>query len=288
VSVLSPAPAPTRRATAQPALMGECSLNPPPVPVEYQLTQLSDEQHCKSVVNTFDSPWPVDGSQSRGGYATYWRGMGRWVVNIPDAIPSDLAAPMLCGGVTAFSPLTQHGAGPGKRIGIVGIGGLGHFGVMGAKALGCSEIVAISRTSTKKADAMKMGATGFIATDEDKDWATTHAGTLDLIVSTVSSPKMPLASYLNLLAYKGKFVQVGAPEDEVAGFNCFALIGKRASIWGSETGSAPEIQKMLDFFAEKGVKTWNVNRPMKEANDVIVDMDAGKARYRYVLCNGST
>lgn len=107
---------------------------------------------------------------------------------------------MLCGGITAFSPLMQHGAGPGKRVGIIGVGGLGHFGIMGAAALGCEKVVAISRHSTKKADALKMGATDFIATDEDKDWATgPHAGTLDIIVSTISSPKMPLPQYLNLL-----------------------------------------------------------------------------------------
>jgi D-arabinose 1-dehydrogenase-like Zn-dependent alcohol dehydrogenase len=110
------------------------------------------------------------------------------VIKIPDAIPSDEAAPMLCGGITAFSPLTQYGAGPGTRVGIIGLGGLGHFGVMGAKALGCTEIVAISRSSSKKEDALKMGATGFIATDEDRDWASKHAGTLDLIVSTGKCP----------------------------------------------------------------------------------------------------
>ena len=156
--------------------------------------------------------------------------MGRWVVHIPDAISSDVAAPMLCGGVTAFSPLTQHGAGPGKRVGIIGIGGLGHFGLLGAKALGCDKITAISRTSTKKEDAKKMGATDFIATEEESDWAEKHAGTLDLIVSTVSSPKMPLASYLGLLRYKGKFVQVGAPEDAVPGFNCKSPSSRTISI----------------------------------------------------------
>lgn len=244
-----------------------------------------DSQHCSHGVTTFDAPWPVDGSMSKGGYATYWRGMGRCVVQIPDALPSDVAAPMLCGGVTVYSPLTQHGAGPTKKVGIIGIGGLGHFGILSAKALGCAKIVAISRSSTKKEDALKMGATDFIATDEDKDWASKHAGSLDIIVSTVSSPKMPLGDYLSLLGYKGRFVQVGAPEDVVPGFNCFSLIAKRASMWGSMIGSPQEIQKMLEFFAEKGVKTWNVNRPMKDANKVIVDMDEGKARYRYVLEN---
>ncbi|TKX18957.1 NADP-dependent alcohol dehydrogenase-like protein 1 [Elsinoe australis] len=243
------------------------------------------ENYCSHGVNTFDSKWPVDGSTSKGGYATYWRGMGHLVLKIPDALPSDIAAPMLCGGITSYSPLTTHGAGPGKSVGIIGIGGLGHYGLLSAKALGCDKITAISRTATKKEDAMKMGATDFIATDEEKDWTTKHAGTLDIIVCTVSSPKMPLQEYLTLLKYKGRFVQVGAPEDKMPGFNMFSLIPKQASIWGSMIGAPGEIQKMLEFFAEKKVHTWNNNVPMKDANKAIVDMDNGKARYRYVLCN---
>ncbi|EXJ77783.1 hypothetical protein A1O3_10012 [Capronia epimyces CBS 606.96] len=242
------------------------------------------EQHCPKNVGTYNSRWP-DGSKAYGGYADYWRGSAEFVLKIPDAIPSDEAAPMLCGGITAFSPLTQHGAGPGKKVGIVGIGGLGHFGIMGAKALGCDKIVAISRTSGKKDDALKMGATDFIATDESDSWAADHAGSLDLIVSTVSSPKMPLPQYLQLLKLNGVFVQVGAPEDIVPGFNMFALIAKRVTITGSMIGSPKEIQQMLDLFAEKGVHTWNNNVPMTEANKAVVDMVDGKARYRYVLVN---
>ena len=119
---------------------------------------------------------------------------------------------MLCGGITSYSPLRNNGCGPGKKVGIVGIGGLGHFGVLFAKMLGADEVVGISRTSGKKADVMKMGASGFIATDEEKDWATKYAASLDLIVSTVSSPNMPLAEYLQLLRFRGVFIQVGAPE----------------------------------------------------------------------------
>lgn len=126
---------------------------------------------------------------------------------------------MLCGGITAFSPLLQYKAGPGKRVGIIDIGGLGHFGILGVNALGCDEIVAISRTSAKREDALKMGATKFIATDEDSDWATKNASTLDLIVCTVSSPKMRIQEYLDLLRLKGQFVQVGAPEDKIPNFN---------------------------------------------------------------------
>lgn len=154
-----------------------------------------------------------------------------------------------------------------------------------AQALGCKKVVAISRTTTKKADAMKMGATDFIATDEDKDWAEKNAGTLDLIVSTVSSHKMPFEQYLQLLGLKGVYVHVGAPEDAIPSFNMFSLIGKRASIQGSMTGAPKDIASMLDLFAEKGVRSWSNAVPMKEANKAIVDMDDGKARYRYVLCH---
>ena len=151
---------------------------------------------------------------------------------IPDEIPSDVAAPMLCGGITAYSPLRRNGAGPGVRVGIVGIGGLGHFGILAAKALGCETVVAISRTGEKKKDALQMGATGFIATDEDKDWFKKHKNSLDLIVCTVSSPKMPLSLYLRLLRVNGQFIQVGAPEDKIPGFNAFSLIGKGVKIGG--------------------------------------------------------
>lgn len=131
------------------------------------------------MTGTYDSKYP-NGDKSYGGYANYWRGPSHFVLKIPDSIPSEDAAPMLCGGVTVFSPLTKNGCGPGKRVGIVGVGGLGHFGLLYAKvryrlwlipspvfssdieqALGADEVVAISRSTTKKADAQKMGADRF-------------------------------------------------------------------------------------------------------------------------------
>ncbi|KAK6368567.1 hypothetical protein LTR64_006721 [Lithohypha guttulata] len=238
------------------------------------------EQHCPKNTGTYDSKWP-NGSKSYGGYADYWRGQHNFVVKIPESIDSDIAAPMLCGGITAFSPLTQHKAGPNTRVGVIGIGGLGHFALMGAsQALGCKKVVAISRTSTKKDDALKMGATDFIATDEDPKWNRKHRGSLDLIVCTVSSPKMPLQKYLSLLAFNGTFVQVGAPEDPIPGFNAFALMSKRVKLTGSMIGSPQEIKDMLKLFAEKGVKTWNNNMSMADANVAVVNLEEGKARYR--------
>ena len=118
-----------------------------------------------------------------------------------------------------------------------------------SKALGSKEVVAISRTSHKKEDAMKMGADKFIATDEDKDWAKHNANSLDLIISTVSSPKMPLMEYFQLLKVFGQFIQVGAPEDNLAGINCFALIGKSIKLGGSMIGSPAEVSGRQPTYA---------------------------------------
>jgi alcohol dehydrogenase (NADP+) len=192
---------------------------------------------------------------------------------------------MLCGGVTVYSPLRQNGCGPGKKVGIVGVGGLGHFGVLFAKALGADKVVAISRSSAKKEDAAKLGADAFIATGEDKNWSRTHSRSLDLIICTVSSPDMPIEKYLHLLRRGGKFVQVGAPEDKLPPLGAFALIGKGCSISGSSIGSPAEIEEMLEFAAKKGIKPWVQEMGMKEANRAVVEMEEGKARYRFVLVN---
>lgn len=148
------------------------------------------EQYCPvHRVGTYNGVH-LNGGKSYGGYALYNRSPSHFVIKIPDSIPSALAAPMLCGGVTVYSPLRKNGCGPGKRVGIIGVGGLGHFGVMFAKALGADKVVAISRKADKSADAIKLGADEYIATAEDKDWAQKHSRSLDLIVCTVSSTKV--------------------------------------------------------------------------------------------------
>ena len=241
------------------------------------------ENHCANMVATFGAQY-ANGEKTYGGYANFWRGPSHFVFKIPEGIPSEQAAPMLCGGITVYSPLKRNGCGPGKRVGIVGIGGLGHFGVIFAKALGATEVVAISRTDTKKADALKMGADRFIATNEE-GWDSKNSKTLDLIVSTVSSPKMPIQGYLTLLRNHGEFIQVGAPEDPIPPFQAFALIGKGVKMGGSIIGSPAEIRNMLAFVESKKIKAWINTYPMKDANKAVVDFDAGKPRYRFVLVN---
>ncbi|KAI9791743.1 MAG: hypothetical protein M1816_003553 [Peltula sp. TS41687] len=242
------------------------------------------ESYCPRKTDTYNDKF-LDGSKSYGGYSDYARVPSHFVFKIPDSITSEQAAPMLCGGITVYSPLTKNGAGPGKKVGVIGIGGLGHFALIFAKALGCDAVVAVSRNSAKKEDALKMGADTFIATDEDKDWEEEHARTLDLIICTVSSPKMPLAGYLKLLRTNGVLIQVGAPEDSIPSFNAFSLITKGARIGGSAIGSPKEIREMLEFVAEKKIRAWTETRPLKEANRAVQDMVGNKARYRYVLVN---
>ncbi|UPX11432.1 Alcohol dehydrogenase (NADP(+)) [Ascochyta rabiei] len=242
------------------------------------------EQHCGKMVGTYNGKYP-DGSFSMGGYANYARVPAHFTIKIPAGLRSEDAAPMMCGGITVYSPLKKNGAGPGKRVGIVGLGGLGHFGVLFAKALGCEKVVAISRRRNKEKDAREMGATDYIATSEDEKWARKHSQSLDLIISTVSSPDMPLESYLRLLRTNGTFIQVGAPEDKLPRFGAYSLIQKGVKIGGSNIGSPKDIEEMLQFAAEKGVKPWVEQRNMKDANKSVVDMEDGKARYRYVLVN---
>ncbi|KAI5367186.1 Putative alcohol dehydrogenase, zinc-type, GroES-like superfamily, NAD(P)-binding domain superfamily [Septoria linicola] len=242
------------------------------------------EQHCQHTVNTFASPYP-DGQMSYGGYADYNRTNSHFVFKIPEAIASEDAAPMLCGGITVYSPLKQNGCGPGKRVGIIGVGGLGHFGVLFAKALGADRVVGISRRNDKKEDVLKMGADEYIATEDEQGWNKKHARSLDLIICTVSSPAMPLMKYLQLLRVKGTFIQVGAPEDKLPDMNAFAFIAKGVKFGGSMIGAPHEIEEMLKLAADKKIKPWIQKVPMKDANKAIVDMDAGKARYRISLVN---
>jgi alcohol dehydrogenase (NADP+) len=236
-------------------------------------------------VGTYNARY-ADKSKSYGGYANFWRGPAHFAFRIPDSLPSAEAAPLLCGGVTVFRPLKRYHAGPGKTVGIVGVGGLGHLGILFAKALGCDRVVAISRTSSKRKDAVEgLGADLFIATEEDKKWARTYSRSLDLIICTVDSPKLPLSQYLRLLKVGGTFVQVGAPEGPLPGLPAWSLIQKEVQVTGSNIGSPDDIREMLQLAAEKQVYPWIQKRPMSDVNAALADMDAGKARYRYVLEN---
>lgn len=244
------------------------------------------ETQCKKSTHTYNHRYHTEkGGKAFGGYAKMWRGPGAYAIPIPEQIPSELAAPMLCGGVTVYNPLVANGAGPGKRVGVIGVGGLGHFAVLFAKALKCDKVIAISRSSSKKEDALKLGADEFIATGEDENWSTNNADCVDILISTVSGSGFQVDKYLNLLDVGGILVQVGAPEDPLPSFSAFSLIVKNLKLGGSLIGTRQHIKDMFKLASEQDVKSWVQVRDMKDANQVLLDFEAGKPRYRYVLQN---
>ncbi|KAJ6259214.1 NADP-dependent alcohol dehydrogenase [Drechslerella dactyloides] len=254
--------------------------------LECDLCKNGNETYCDHFVQTYDGIHK-NGDRSMGGYADNARVPGSFVINLNpySNIPSEILAPMLCGGATMFSPLKRYGAGPGKKVGIIGLGGLGHFGVMFAKALGSDEVVVISRSKSKEADALKLGADRIIATGDEPDWAKKYGSSLDLIVNTADSPNMPLTDYLGLLAPMGTLVQVGAPEGNMPGFNGFKLLSKNRNLTGTAIGSRGEIREMLQLANDRGVKTWANPFPMSKVNDAIKAFHRSEGRYRIVLVN---
>ncbi|KAK6543052.1 hypothetical protein TWF694_006979 [Orbilia ellipsospora] len=243
-----------------------------------------NETYCKKQVETY-SALHSDGTISQGGYSSHVRVNDFWVFPIPDALASTEVAPMLCAGITVFSPLVRNGAGPGKKVGIVGIGGLGHFGLMFSKALG-AETWAISRTTAKKEDAVKLGADGFIAT-ENENWNEEHDGTFDVIVCTANGTQgFDLSKYLSVLKVHGKFVFVGLAPGDGQKVSAFDLLGNGCFIGASHLGSRKEMLQMLDLAAEKGVKCWSELIPIsvegvKQGHARLFDKNG--VRYRFVL-----
>jgi len=191
---------------------------------------------------------------------------------------------MLCAGLTAYSPLVRNGAGPGKKVGIVGMGGIGHFGLMFSKALG-AETYAISRSHSKEADAMKMGADGFLAT-ADKDWNKEHIMTFDLIVCTASSTEgMDLSQYLALLDVHGKFVSVGLPEGSGQEVKAQDFLSNGCLIGASHLGSRKEVLAMLQLAVDKKVESWveEIKISKEGLASALTRVHNNDVRYRFTL-----
>lgn len=243
-----------------------------------------EEQYCPQIKQTYAGRH-FNGSKTMGGHAKYHRCPSHFVYKIPDGLESKDAAPLLCGGITMYAPLKRYECGPGKRVGIIGVGGLGHFGIVLAKALGADRVVGISRREEKRKEVLSMGADDYIATVDDSDWVKTHNNKFDLLISTVSAPDPRLSDYLWLLKRDGVYVQVGNPGTEGMAFSAWPLFMRRLTVTGSIIGTSAEMREMLAFAAEKKLKFWVEERAMMEANQTMLDMEAGKARYRYVLLN---
>jgi alcohol dehydrogenase (NADP+) len=237
------------------------------------------EQHCvRGAVQTYNGIGR-DGEPTYGGYATHVVVDENFVLRIPDGLSLDVAAPLLCAGITTYAPLKQWGAGPGKKVAVVGLGGLGHVGVKMAHALG-AEVTVFSQSLRKKDDGLKLGADHYYATNDPKTFDKL-AGSFDLIVSTVSAP-LDFGAYLSLLRTGGALVNVGVPEEPVA-FHPFSLIGGNKILAGSMIGGIPETQEMLDFCAEHGIGAEIELITASEINEAYERVTASDVRYRFVI-----
>ncbi|MFJ9024004.1 NAD(P)-dependent alcohol dehydrogenase [Streptomyces sp. NPDC102259] len=237
------------------------------------------EQYCTGgSVGTYNAVGK-DGEPTYGGYAQKIVVDENYVVRIPDGLALDVAAPLLCAGITTYSPLKHWNAGPGKKVAILGMGGLGHMGVKIAHALG-AEVTVLSQSLRKKEDGLKLGADHYYATSDQKTFEELR-GTFDLILSTVSAP-LNLDAYLALLKTDGAFVNVGAPEEPVA-LNLFSVIGGRKTLAGSGIGGIQETQEMLDFCAEHGFGAEIELISADQINEAYERVLASDVRYRFVI-----
>jgi uncharacterized zinc-type alcohol dehydrogenase-like protein len=238
-----------------------------------------EEQFClKGNVATYNGR-EYSGEDTYGGYSTGIVADENYVLRIPEGISLDAAAPLLCAGITTYSPLKHWGAGPGKKVAIVGMGGLGHMGVKIAAALG-AEVTVLSQTLSKRDDGLRLGATDYFATS-DPDTFTQNARRFDLIISTVSAD-LDIDAYLSMLTRNGSMVFVGLPENRQS-LSVFSLVGGRRSLAGSNIGGIRETQEMLDFCAEHGLGA-DVEVVSADAVDEAYGrVVASDVRYRFVI-----
>jgi uncharacterized zinc-type alcohol dehydrogenase-like protein len=220
-----------------------------------------------------------DGMVTHGGYSTHIVCDQNFVYSIPDALDLDVAAPLLCAGITLYSPLRHWGAGRGKQVAIVGLGGLGHLGVQIAHALG-AEVTVLSHTLAKQADGARLGADHYFATSDPATFDEL-AGRFDLIVNTVSVP-LPMDDYLGLLALDGTFVMVGAPPEPLT-LRANSLLTDRRRFAGSCIGGVAETQEMLDFCAANGIGAQIETITAAEIDQAWDRVVASDVRYRFVI-----
>jgi alcohol dehydrogenase (NADP+) len=239
------------------------------------------DAYCPRMMWTYNSHY-ADGATSRGGYADFVRVLSAYTFKIPENIPSDVAAPLMCAGTTVFTPFKEAGVKPGDRVGVIGIGGLGHLGLQFAKAMGAT-VVAFSRSANKEAEVRALGADEFVNYG-DAEQAKKAAGSVDVLLLTADANAMPYSLFLSFLAFRGTLIMVGIPNDEVK-FRPFGLVGKGAKFLGSSIGSIADIKDMLKLASEKNVRPVIQKLPMSEVNKGLDMVRDGSVRYRVVLEN---
>ncbi|CCH58456.1 hypothetical protein TBLA_0A06640 [Henningerozyma blattae CBS 6284] len=250
--------------------------------LECQRCKNNNEQYCTNFVTTYTGIYP-NGYIAQGGYASHIRVHEHFVIPIPDEIPTELAAPLMCGGATVFTPLLRNGCGPNKKVGIIGIGGIGHMGILLAKAMG-AEVYAFSRGENKRADAMDLGADHYYATGTE-GWDKDLFNTLDLAVICASSlTDINLDQYIKIMKIGGSIQSISVPDvTEKLTLRPFQLVG--ITIGNSLIGTPQDIKTMLDIVVKNNVKIWIEKVPVGEkgVHEAWSRLEKGDVRYRFVL-----
>lgn len=214
-----------------------------------------------------------------GGFATRVRAHWSWLTPLPDGIDPAAAGPLFCGGITVFNPIVQCGVLPTDRVGVIGIGGLGHLALKFLRAWGC-EVVAFTSSESKRSEALELGAHRTLNSRDAGELAEA-AGSLDFILNT-TNVSLDWGAYMAALKPRGRLHTVGAVADPIA-LGAFALIQGQKSLSGSPLGSPATVATMLDFAARHGIAPTIETFPMSRANEALEHLRSGKARYRVVL-----
>ncbi|KQZ47955.1 hydroxyacid dehydrogenase [Rhizobium sp. Root149] len=247
--------------------------------IHCQTRDVDNEQYLPGLVQTYNDVEADGQTPTYGGYSDHIVVKEGYVLSIPDNLPLDKSAPLLCAGITLYSPLAHWKAGPGKKVAIVGMGGLGHMGVKIGAAMG-ADVTVLSQTLSKKDDGLKLGAKAYYATS-DAETFKTLAGTFDLIICTVGTD-IDWNAYLNLLKVDGTMVLVGVPEKPVP-VHAFSLIPGRRSLAGSMIGSIKETQEMLDFCGKHNITAEIELIDIKDINTAYERVIKSDVRYRFVI-----
>jgi uncharacterized zinc-type alcohol dehydrogenase-like protein len=237
------------------------------------------EQYCtEHLVATYNGT-EKDGTPTYGGYSEEIVVDEKYLLRMPENLLLDAAAPLLCAGITLYSPLKHWNAGPGKQVAVVGLGGLGHMGVKLAHALGADTTV-LSQSNRKQDDAKRLGANHFCSTSDPATF-TKLKGKFDLILNTVSA-EMDWNEYMSLLKVDGSMVVVGLPEKQTP-ISAFSLITGRRSLAGSMIGGIPETQEMLDFCGKHNIVCDIELTPIQRVNEAYERILKSDVRYRFVI-----
>ncbi len=246
---------------------------------ECEFCKDGEEQFCtKGAVMTYNGTG-YDAEPTKGGYAQKIVVSERFAVPIPDGIELDVAAPLLCAGITVWSPLKRWGAGPGKKVAVIGLGGLGHMAVKIAAALG-AEVSVLSRSAAKKDDGTTLGASSYHATGEPGVLSSLR-NSFDLIINTVSAD-LPMQRYIGLLRPLGVLANVGLPSGDYQ-FAPGAIVGRSRVVAGSTIGGIPATREMLEFCAAHGIGATIERISADEVDEAYDRVVAGDVRYRFVI-----